>query len=72
MEYTHEQRNSIMEIFNEYERRFGENLCVAWDYDAVDWLEYSKIVKKCLDNDVPISEEQKNLFIEHFKPGLIY
>ena len=72
MEYRKEQWEIIIAAFKNYENKFKENLYYAWDFDAVDWLEYAKIVDSCVKSGVPITDEQREQFIETFEPGVVY
>ena len=72
MDYTKEQTDHFMKVFSDYEKKFGENLFSAWDFEDVDWLGLSKEAEQCIKSNSPITDEQKAKFYGQLNEGKVY
>lgn len=62
----------MIEIFSEYEKKFGIWLYSAWDFDSVDWEGLIKEAEKCVQNNMPMTEETRMQYFEQMENGKIY
>lgn len=62
----------MMDVFTEYEKKFGEWLYSAWDFNSVDWDGLAELAEKSIENGKPLTDEQKNQFFETFEDGKVY
>ena len=56
---TKEQTDYFMNVFSKYEKKFGDNLYSAWDFDSVDWIGLAKEAESCISHNQKLTEEQK-------------
>ena len=61
----------MMQVFEEYEKTFGEWLYSAWDFDIVDWVGLAKVAEKCIQQNEPMTDEIKSKYI-HLDDDKIY
>ena len=62
----------IMEIFKEYEDKFGEWLYTAWNFDSVDWQGLAAEAEKCIKQNTPMKDKVKQSYLEHFDSDKVY
>lgn len=62
----------MMDVFTEYEKKFGEWLYSAWDFNSVDWDGSTELAEKSIESGKPLTDEQKNQFFETFEDGKVY
>lgn len=62
----------MMEVFTEYEKKFGEWLYSAWDFDSVDWDGLVQAAEKSIQDNKPMSDEEKQKFFGEYEDDKVY
>ena len=62
----------MMQIFEDYEAKFGVWLYSAWDFDSVDWKGLAKEAEKCIQDGNPMTDEVTEKFLKQLDDGKIY
>ena len=72
MDYPKEQLDLFITVFDEYEKRFGENLFGAWDFDSVDWVGLAKEAENCIKSNIKLTDDQKEKYYGTLKDKVVY
>ena len=72
MDYTKEQLDHFITVFDKYEEKFGENLFSAWDFDSVDWKGLAKEAEKCIKSNIKLTDDQKEKYYGTLKDKAVY
>ena len=62
----------MIDVFVEYQNKFGEWLYTAWDFSMVKWDELTKMAEESIKNNTPLTEEQKQQCYEQFNSDVVY
>lgn len=62
----------IMQIFENYEKSFGEWLYSAWDFESVDWIALAQEAEKCIQQNTAMTDKTKAKFFDQLEQGKVY
>lgn len=62
----------MMQVFKDYEKKFGVWLYSAWDFDSVDWEGLAAEAEKSIQNGHPMTDDVKYTYFDQLEDGKIY